>query len=226
MPKFVQVDIDDIQYADVNPKLHDLQSLADSETRYGFVEIPIVNESTNKLVAGQGRIDALKALKKAGKPAPEGVTVKRGKWLVDVRVFPFKSDAEAQAYLFDSNNLALAGGDFTAWDMERLWDPEAYKATLKMLGEQNVLPVSVDGDSLDALLLPPTNPTAEWQGMPEYESKDLTAWKTVYIHFRSLEGLLQFAMLIGQKMTEDTRAIWYPPDEILHSLTVVDEDEP
>lgn len=212
MPRFQQVDIEQIPYADINPKLHDLQSLAESESRYGFVEIPVINESTNKLVAGQGRIDALKALKAAGKPPPEGVTVIDSKWFIDVRFFPFKSDTEAQAYLFDSNNLGLLGGDFSPWDIQRLWTEDAYQASLKALAEQGALPVSVDGDTLDALLAPPTNPLEEWKGMPEFDNP-ARAVKSIIVHFETQSAIEQFAKLVEQEIGEKTKFVWFPKHE-------------
>lgn len=227
MATFKSVSIKAIQFAETNPKLHDLGALAASEERYGFVEPPIINETSGRLVAGEGRIRALLALQAEGKPPPAGVTVKAGEWFVTAGYHPFKSDAEAQAYLFDSNNLGLLGGDFTAWDMERLWDPEAYKATLKALGEQQALPISVDGDSLDALLMPPTNPLEEWKGMPEIGSVDiLGAAKSIIVHFKTPDDIKQFSELVGQTVTENTKSIWYPKqnfDELGKGLEFHDE---
>lgn len=146
------IDIADIIFAENNPKLHDLGALAQSLARYGFVEIPVVNERTGRLVAGQGRIEALRALHAEGKPIPPGVVERGGRWFVDVRIHAFASDAEAQAYLLDSNSLVLSGGDFTAVDIAKLWNEDAYKVVLRDLAENSSLPVSVDGDDLDMLL--------------------------------------------------------------------------
>lgn len=166
-PTQVRIDIDAVQFASVNPKLHDLGALASSEMRYGFVELPVVNATTGKLVAGQGRLEALRAIKKEGKPPPLGVTANDGHWEIDARSFPFPDDNTAQAYLLDSNNLGLLGGDFTAFDIAKLWDESAYLETLQQLAMADALPISVSGEDVDALNLA-INP-------PEPETTDVGA---------------------------------------------------
>jgi len=51
---------------------------------------------------------------------------------------------------------------------------------------------------------------AEWQGMPEYVQEDISAWNTIGVNFRSREDMLAFADFIGQRLTNETRSIWYP----------------
>lgn len=60
------------------------------------------------------------------------------------------------------------------------------------------------------------DPMAEWQGMPEFEQEDLTAAFSLKVNFASFEDLQKFAELVGQKLTENTRSIWYPIAEIGH----------
>lgn len=55
----------------------------------------------------------------------------------------------------------------------------------------------------------------EWQGMPEYEQADLMPWKSMTIHFASQYDLDDFIKLIGQKLTRETRFMWYPPQEVI-----------
>ncbi len=54
----------------------------------------------------------------------------------------------------------------------------------------------------------------EWKGMPECIAKDLTPFKSIYVHFESYEDMQKFAEAVGQKLTPDTRSIWYPAAEI------------
>jgi hypothetical protein len=51
---------------------------------------------------------------------------------------------------------------------------------------------------------------AEWEGMPEFNSEDLSAVKSLKVNFRSLDDVRAFAELVGQTLTEKTRFIWYP----------------
>ena len=53
-----------------------------------------------------------------------------------------------------------------------------------------------------------------WRGMPEYNHADLTPWQTINVHFDSLESRQAFAALVGQTITDKTRAIWHPKAEI------------
>ncbi len=100
--------------ADNNPKLHATGEIEKSFSRFGMIEVPTIDESTGKLVAGHGRIEALEALRTRGGTPPDGVRVnKRGEWLVPVlRGVSFANPREADAYLVASNRLSELGG----WD--------------------------------------------------------------------------------------------------------------
>ncbi len=101
-----------IQGAPRNPKAHDIKTLLDSLERFGFVAPLVMNESTLRLVAGHGRLEALRARKKSGLPPPRRVTVgPDGDWLVPVvRGLDFASEQEAEAYLVADNRLSELGG--------------------------------------------------------------------------------------------------------------------
>jgi hypothetical protein len=58
------------------------------------------------------------------------------------------------------------------------------------------------------------DPSEEWQGMPEFEQEDLTGVQAIHVHFKTRADVEAFAELIGQKLTDKTRAIWYPEAEI------------
>ena len=51
---------------------------------------------------------------------------------------------------------------------------------------------------------------AEWVGMPEYDNNDMTAYKTLKVHFRNQKDIMLFAKLLNQKITSDTKSLWYP----------------
>lgn len=50
----------------------------------------------------------------------------------------------------------------------------------------------------------------EWDGMPEFKQKDLSAFRSIHVNFASAEDIEKFSVLIGQKLTNKTRSIWYP----------------
>lgn len=69
--------------------------------------------------------------------------------------------------------------------------------------------------AIEAKVVPPNDPYAEWRGMPEFEHDDLTAYQSIHVHFQNAEDVQAFAKLIGQLLTDRTRAIWYPQVEII-----------
>lgn len=53
-----------------------------------------------------------------------------------------------------------------------------------------------------------------WQGMPEFNQQDLKPIKSMQVHFKSMEDQRAFGELIGQKITDLTKSVWYPKIEI------------
>lgn len=55
-----------------------------------------------------------------------------------------------------------------------------------------------------------------WQGMPEFEQKDLMPWQSIKIHFRNAFDRQEFSSMIGQNITDLTKSVWFPQAEIGH----------
>jgi len=110
---FAQWPLATLKRAPRNPKHHDLPALGDAIERFGYVAPMIINSTSGQLVAGHGRLDALLKRKKAGKPAPRFIELDAaGDWLIPVRLIPFASEDEAEAYLLaDNQQNQLAGND-------------------------------------------------------------------------------------------------------------------
>lgn len=49
-----------------------------------------------------------------------------------------------------------------------------------------------------------------WQGMPEYKQEDLEPHQTIVVKFKNESDRQEFALLIGQDVTESTDGIWFP----------------
>lgn len=109
--------IDTLQDALKNPKLHS-NEIENSIGRFGYVEPIVLDERTNRIVAGHGRKAALLKLKSSGGVPPIGVVVnEKGEWVIPViRGWASKNDKEAEAYLIASNRLVELGG----WDEKEL----------------------------------------------------------------------------------------------------------
>jgi hypothetical protein len=49
-----------------------------------------------------------------------------------------------------------------------------------------------------------------WKQMPEFVQKDISPFKTIYVHFETRKDMEDFIKLVGQRITLDTKSIWYP----------------
>lgn len=113
MHKVEFVRLGDIVGADRNAKLHSTSDLKASIRRFGFVAPLLKNALNGKLVAGHGRTEALRELKRDGQPRPSRIEVAPdGEWLVPVIAVPFATKADEEAYILsDNRQVELAGYD-------------------------------------------------------------------------------------------------------------------
>lgn len=129
-----------------NPKQHDLGLIHKSINRFGFVDPVILDDRTGRLVAGHGRVEALREKKSAGESAPLRIRIDPdGEWLVPcVRGASFSSDSEAEAYTIVNNRAVEKGG----------WDDSALLAVLSDLAEQDggLDGVGYDHEEIDGML--------------------------------------------------------------------------
>jgi 16S rRNA G966 N2-methylase RsmD len=112
------IPITDVQSAPRNPKGHNTTGIRISINRFGFGELPLLDERTGRLVAGHGRHEQITAMHTAGETPPDGVQLADdGTWLLPViRGWASRSDDEAEAYLIASNQLTTKGG----WETREL----------------------------------------------------------------------------------------------------------
>lgn len=141
------LEVDALKPAIRNPKDHDLGELMTSIERFGFVDAVVLDERSGRLVAGHGRVEALQAMKKDGKPVPRGVTVDDdGRWLLPVqRGWSSRDDREAEAFIVASNRLVEVGG----WDSNALTD---LLADLARSGADALSGIGYDADDLQRLI--------------------------------------------------------------------------
>lgn len=100
-----------------NPKLHDLEALAESVDAQGWVDPIVIDERTKMMAAGHGRLEELERRQKAKQAPPEGISVRGGKWFVPVlRGVRFKDEDALRKYVIGSNRIVELGG----WDNTEL----------------------------------------------------------------------------------------------------------
>jgi hypothetical protein len=131
---------------------------------------------------------------------------------------------DAVAYSIADNQSAL----------QAEWDYDALGATLRALQDEDfdLDAVGFTDAEVDALLGNEggevvEDPQAEWQGMPEFEHEDQTAFRTLHIHFRSAEDVQHFGTLIGQDVGENAKYLWYPEQQpvLFEKMRYVDQSE-
>ena len=161
--------LSDLRRWDRNPKLHDIEALAASIRRHGFVEPVVRDERTGKLVAGHGRDETLEMMKRAGEPAPKRIKVREdGEWLVPVLTgIAFEDESTAEAYIIGSNRLVELGG----------WDEEALQAIITTEGfDADGTGLVLDAPEFGPLLLDQSglDPVTEEVAAASEEQKVLT----------------------------------------------------
>lgn len=106
------VPLTEIQAAARNAKRHDDAGIAASMTRFGVIDIPVMDDRTSRLVHGHGRVDSWTAAQHGGHPPPDGVRLDENEtWLVPVvRGWSSRDDLEADAAGVALNQLTVAGG--------------------------------------------------------------------------------------------------------------------
>lgn len=177
---------------DKNARTHSdaqIDQIVASIKEFGFTN-PILLDRNGRVAAGHGRLAAAKKLGMDSVPCIElaGLT-----------------ERQIRAYILADNKLAQNAG----------WDEELLKLELTDL-KLDGFDVSLLGWSpveLDQIWAPETDASAEWQGMPEFEQGNKMAWRSIIVHFNGPEDLEAFQKLVGQRMTEKTKFIWYPQAE-------------
>jgi hypothetical protein len=160
--------------------------IAGSITQWGWT-IPVLIDEGGRIIAGHGRVLAAHKLGIAEVP----VMVARG-W----------SDAQKAAYTLADNQLALHG----------TWDTDLLKVELRDLQSQAV-DLGVMGFApaeLDQLFAPSTDPSAEWEGMPEFEQGSIQSYRSIVVHFADQAAVDQFAKLVAQPVPTKARYMWFP----------------
>jgi len=136
-----------------------------------------------------------------------------------VRVVDWAEDKEKAASIA-ANNQHLAG-EFTDGLLDALGEMqtdlgEGFQAmNFDML--LNNIPTTLDPQG--------TNPTDEWEGMPEFVSDDNTSYRKIIVHFQSEEKVQEFAKLVAQQVTLRTKFLHFPRKEREERQWIGSEDE-
>ena len=154
----------------------------------GWVDDVIVNRTTGYVVDGHLRV---------------AMAISKGMATVPVKYVELSESEEAKilATLDPIAAMAAADADILGELLQQVETEN--EAVQRLLDEEALRTGVVEFD-----------PEAEWTGMPEFEQEDLTATRTISVHFATQEDVCAFARLVGQTITDKTKSLWYPKAEI------------
>tara|TARA_R100000664_G_scaffold34220_1_gene55219 strand:- start:4452 stop:5096 length:645 start_codon:yes stop_codon:yes gene_type:complete len=191
-PAATWMDLNDIYPSIDNPRINDnaVDKLIISIQKYGFTA-PIITNLQGEILAGHTRYKAAKKLNLSTVP---------------VRQLDIKGK-EAIQYRIADNKLS----ELSNWDYEEL------EKQLKELSSDDIdlTDLGFTEQELNSFLfdLDTHDTDAEWVDMPEYINSNQDPEKKIIVNFENSNDIQEFAKLIGQKLTDKTKSIWYPPQE-------------
>jgi ParB-like chromosome segregation protein Spo0J len=181
-----------VPYAN-NPRNNEeaIEKVARSIDEFGWQQ-PIVVDENMVIIVGHTRLLAAKSL---------------GLNEVPIHVADKLTDEQARAYRLADNRT----NEYASWNMKMLGielrDLDDIGFDIELTGFNNI--------ELASLLIDPEvieDHSAEWQGMPEYESENV-AYKSLVVHFLKAQDVNDFSQLIGQAIGDRTKYLWFPPVE-------------
>lgn len=181
-----------VPYAN-NPRNNEeaIEKVARSIDEFGWQQ-PIVVDENMVIIVGHTRLLAAKSL---------------GLNEVPIHVADKLTDEQARAYRLADNRT----NEYASWNMKMLGielrDLDDIGFDIELTGFNNI--------ELASLLIDPEvieDHSAEWQGMPEYESENV-AYKSLVVHFLKAQDVNNFSQLIGQAIGDRTKYLWFPPVE-------------
>lgn len=141
---------------DKNPKRHEIGALMRSFEKNGFKDPVTWDQNLKGLVEGNGRLTALTMMERQDYDPPKGIRQNDvGDWYV-LTLYGLDAESydDAVAYAIDHNNLVMLGGDFTMWDIAKMWNHDEY---LGLLSETESVFVSMDAGDIQSIFDISTN---------------------------------------------------------------------
>lgn len=160
----------------------------------------IVIDEDGVILAGNATTEA--AANAFNGDVPVRVIPTDGREIIAVQRTGLSAREKRRLALFDNRAAELA-----SWDAEIFEDftPEDFKGLFSVNEVAAILDLEPEAG---------VDPNEEWKGMPEFVHEDKTAFRSLAVHFKDQEAVDRFAELVGQKITEKTRFLWYPEIEI------------
>lgn len=169
-----------------------IDKVATSLKEFGWRQ-PVVVDKRGIIVVGHARYLAAQALELESVP---------------VHIAKNLTAKQVKAYRIADNRVGE----------EAEWDEDLLKSELEDLEAGEFDLTAIGFDEVECLQLlageGENDVEAEWQGMPEFEQPDATAHRQIIVNFKDDAAVDDFADKMGQKLTDKTRSIWHPEEEI------------
>ena len=199
--------VDLIPY-DRNARTHNeaqVAQIAASIKEFGFTN-PVLIDEGNTIIAGEGRVLAAKKLKLETVPC---------------MLLAGLTEAQKAAYVIADNKLALNAG----WDAGLLASELVHLSDLDLnlcltgFSEVEVMALLDHvGNELADVMSDSGSPQSDesdpgapdWSGMPDFHQPNDKPFRTVLVHMNDQAAVDAFAKLIGHRLTDKTKYVWYP----------------
>ena len=183
--------IKDLKLDPENVRIHDernIHAIKASLEKFGQQK-PIVVDKDNMVIAGNG---TLVAAKKLG-------------WKKIAVVETELQGVDLVAYGIADNRT----GELAVWDEAKLLE------IMNMLQVDETIDEVVTGFSpvdLDQLgvAFDSTDIMEEWQGMPEFDQEDKTAYRSITVHFHNEEAIKDYEEKLELSLPKKAKYIWLP----------------
>ncbi len=188
-----------------NARLHSAEQV--EQIKASIVEFgptnPILLDEDGKIIAGHGRQRAAIDLDLPSFPT---ITL-RGLSITQKRAYAVADNRLAENATWDAEKLGV--------ELDALRDAGVDGKLLGFSAEE--LNDLIGTDRTGPPLFPrkgENRASDHWNGMPEFEQADKTAFRSLPVHFKDQAAVDAFAEKLGQKITEKTRSLWFPQIEI------------
>ncbi|URO00943.1 ParB/Srx family N-terminal domain-containing protein [Leclercia adecarboxylata] len=173
-----------------NAMLHDdaqVAQLVDSIKEFGWTN-PILIDEAGEIIAGHGRVLAAEQL--GIDPVPT-ITLSG------------LSDSQKRAYRLADNRLPR----------NAQWDEKLLSLEIVALSELDfdIEKIGFSEAEISKLLkIEPDDIQEHWVGMPDFNQTDQNGCRQLIVHFETAIDVQNFVVLLGQKITDKTKYLWYP----------------
>ena len=212
-----------------NPRTHSegqVAQIAASIAEFGFTN-PVLIDERNTIIAGEGRVRAAKKARMTTVPCVvlTGLTdaqraayvIADNKLALNAGWDEMKLQAEFDRIFeldYDFNLTGFSEVEVAAL-LEDLDDIESGEKELAIQGSATrpestgveELAIEVDATQPDTAQPKAPNP---WQGMPDFNQPEGGPFRTIKVHCKDQAAVNAFAKLIGQRLTDKTKWVWYP----------------